>query len=196
MAKTTRKLTTALAVSAALLTARAATAADAPERATIILHVDDFANLLPDDLGTAEAVVRRILGTARIRTVWRAGRQKPPRIEGAAYLKVLLLSRRMSDKKILADEVGPTVLAQAAKVCGRAYIFSHRVAALAKRHQRDLGSLLGQVIAHEVGHLVLPEKSHSATGIMSASLDLGPTADLAFTPEQAAAIRQTLASGN
>ncbi len=53
MAKTLRKVTTALAVSAALLTARAATAADAPERATIVLHVDDFANLLPGDLNAA-----------------------------------------------------------------------------------------------------------------------------------------------
>ena len=56
MAKTTRKLMSALAVSATLLTARAATAADAADRATIVLHVDDFSGLPADDLHAAEAV--------------------------------------------------------------------------------------------------------------------------------------------
>jgi hypothetical protein len=52
------------------------------------------------------------------------------------------------------------------------------------------------VIAHELGHLVLPENSHSATGIMAAGLDLRVNADPLFTPEQIVAIRETLASGN
>jgi hypothetical protein len=195
LAKTTRKVTTALAVSAALLTARAATAADAPERATIVLHVDDFANLLPGDLNDAEIVARRIFALAGIRTVWVYGSEKAPRIEGALHLKVLVLSREMGEQKIAADSVGTNVLGQAAKACGRAYIFSHRVA-MAARHQRDLGSVLGRIIAHEVGHLVLPENSHSATGIMSAGLDLRATAIPAFTRHQEAAIRQTVTSGN
>lgn len=198
MAKALRKVTTALAVSAALLTARAATAADAPERATIILHVDDFANLLPGDLNAAEQVARRIFVAAGIRTIWRYGSNEAPNVAGALHLKVLLLSREMAEQKIAADGVGPTVLGQAAKACGRAYIFSHRVAALATRNQRDRADVLGRVIAHEVGHLVLPENSHSADGIMSASLDLraGASALAAFTPAQAVAIRQAVASGN
>ena len=198
MAKTLRKVTTALAVSAALLTARAATAADAPERATIILHVDDFANLLPGDVNAAERVARRIFAGAGIRTIWRYGAKEAPIVEGALHMKVLLLSREMAEQKITADGVGPTVLGQAAKACGRAYIFTPRVAALAKRSHRDLADVLGRVIAHELGHLVLPENSHSADGIMSASLDLRPGASAvaAFTPVQAVAIRQTLASGN
>jgi hypothetical protein len=196
MAKTLRKATTALAVSAALLTARAATAADAPERATIVLHVDDFASLLPGDLDAAETVARRIFALAGVRTVWVHGREKAPPIEGALHLKVLVLSREMAERKIAADGVGPTVLGQAAKECGRAYIFAHRIADVAARNQRDLGSVLGRIIAHEVGHLVLPENSHSASGIMSAGLDLRPTAFAAFTPEQEGAIRLAVTSGN
>ena len=194
MAKTLRKMTTALAVSAALLTARAATAADAPERATIVLHVDDFANLLSRDLNAAEEIVRQIFAAAGIRTVWRYGREQGPNVEGALHLKVLLLSREMSEQKIAADGVGATVLGQAAKACGRAYIFSHRVSALAALNQLGLGAV--RTIAHEVGHLVLPENSHSATGIMSAGLDMQATAISAFTREQEAAIRQTVTSGN
>jgi len=196
MAKTTRRMTTALAVSAALLTARAATAADAPVRATIVLHVDDFANLLPSDLYDAENVARRIFALAGIRTVWVYGMEMAPHIEGALHLKVLVLSREMGEQKIAADGVGTNVLGQAARACKRAYIFSHRATDLAARNQRDLGSVLGRIIAHEVGHLVLPENSHSATGIMSAALDMRATAIPVFTREQETAIRQTVNSGN
>jgi hypothetical protein len=196
MAKTSRKVTMALAVSAALLTAGAATAADTPERATIVLHVDDFANLLPRHLGDAEKVARQIFAAAGIRTVWVYGKEMAPRIEAALHLKVLVLSREMGEAKIAADGVGTNVLGQAAKACGRAYIFSHRVTDLAARNQRDLGSVLGRVIAHEVGHLVLPENSHSATGIMSAGLDMRAAAIPAFTRQQETAIRQTLTSRN
>ena len=196
MAKTARKVATALAVSAALLTARAATAADAPERPTIVLHVDDFANSLPSDLDAAEAAAARTFRLAGIRTVWRSGKDKAPRIEGAMYLRVLILSREMATKKIVSDGVGDGVLAQAAKGCGRAYIFSHRVAALAKRNQRSLGDVLGWVIAHELGHLLLPENSHSPTGIMSAAIDLSPAAAAVFTPAQRIALLEAFGSAN
>jgi hypothetical protein len=196
MAKATGKVATALAVSAALLTARAATAADARDRPTIVLHVDDFGHFLASDMDAAEKVAARIFGSAGIQTVWRRGRKPLPRIEGAMYLKVLVLSLAMAVQKISSDDVGDGVLGRAAKASGRAYIFSHRVAALAARNQRSVGDVLGWVIAHEVGHLVLPENSHSPTGIMSAAIDLRPTATPAFTPEQTAAIRVALRSAN
>ena len=196
MAKATRQLTTALAVSATLLTARAATAADAADRATIVLHVDDFSSLLPVDLDAAESVARAVFAKAGIRIIWAYGRNRRLRIEGALHLKVLVLSKDMAEQKIATDRVRDNVLGQAAKECGRAYIFSHRVAAVATLHERPVGDLLGRVIAHEVGHLLLPEKSHSAIGIMSSSLDLRPAALPAFTPAQTAAIRQRVTSAN
>jgi hypothetical protein len=196
MAKATRKMTTALAVSATLLTARAATAAGASERATIVLHVDDFSGLLPVDVDAAASVTRRVFAGTGIRTIWAYGRNRRLRIEGAVHLRVVVLSKEMAEQKIATDGVPDNVLGQAAKACGRAYIFSHRIAALAARNERPIGDLLGRIIAHEVGHLLLPEKSHSAIGIMSSSLDLRPAALPAFTREQTAAIRQRLTSAN
>jgi hypothetical protein len=111
-------------------------------------------------------------------------------------LKVLLLSKEMAIRKAATDGVGDAVLAQAAKGCGRTYIFSHRVGALAKRNQRSVGEVLGWVIAHELGHLILPENSHSATGIMSAAIDLRPAAAAVFTPEQRIAILAAFGSAN
>lgn len=54
--------------------------------------------------------------------------------------------------------------------------------------------LLGHVIAHEIGHLLLPMKAHSPRGLMRAQwsradLELALNGQLRFTPEQACLIR-------
>ena len=141
-------------------------------------------------------MARGVFARAGIRTIWAYGRNRTLRLEGALHLKVLVLSKEMAEQKISSDGVPDNVLGQAAKDCGRAYIFSHRIAALAARNERPVGDLLGRVIAHEIGHLLLPEKSHSAIGIMSSSLDLRAAALPAFTSEQTAAIRLRVTSMN
>lgn len=84
------------------------------------------------------------------------------------------------------------VLGQAAHLTGRAYIFSHRVARIAINYKTSVGYVLGKVIAHEVGHLVLPEHGHSKTGIMSALMD-PRRSNAGFTGVQVATIQRTLA---
>jgi hypothetical protein len=194
MAKTARRLAAALAISTALVTARAAAAADNPREATVVLDVDDFASLPPHHWVAAETAARRIFGTSGVRLVWAFGAKT--RLEGALHLKVLVLSREMAERKILADGVGPNVLGQAASVTRRAYIFSHRVEALAARNGREVGVLLGRVIAHEVGHLLLGVNSHSSAGIMAAAIDLRTTANPGFDRSQASAIVAAVRSGN
>ena len=69
------------------------------------------------------------------------------------------------------------------------------VADLANRESLNVGDLLGVVMAHEIGHLLLPANSHSM-GIMAARIDLfwisrgGPS----FTQPQASMIRARLIS--
>ena len=61
----------------------------------------------------------------------------------------------------------------------------------------DASQLLGHVIAHEMGHLLLPSGAHSAAGLMRPIWDLAQVqaADqgaLTFTPDQAGLIREHL----
>jgi hypothetical protein len=77
-----------------------------------------------------------------------------------------------------------------------ATIFFHRVEALTKG--RATAPLLGNAIAHELGHLLLGSNAHSATGIMQAHwnrelLKLANRGLLRFTPEQAALLRVRIA---
>jgi hypothetical protein len=84
------------------------------------------------------------------------------------------------------------------------YVFFHRVQAFTQSADVSLAVILGYVVAHELGHLVLGAGSHSATGIMSENFHPKQskrgesTAPLSFSPEQSERIRtrpreQTLA---
>jgi hypothetical protein len=57
--------------------------------------------------------------------------------------------------------------------------------------------VLSRVIAHELGHLLMPGEPHSATGVMRSSVNdrdlrLAASDRLLFTAEQAAQIRSRL----
>jgi hypothetical protein len=79
---------------------------------------------------------------------------------------------------------------------GTAQIFLKQVRNFSREHRVDVGVLLAYVIAHELGHLLLPGTPHSATGLMRADWDkaiVHEAADgsLSFTEAQAHRIRGT-----
>ena len=76
-----------------------------------------------------------------------------------------------------------------------ATVLYDRVKAFARRYRMKRAVLLGYVMAHELGHLLLPPQSHSTAGIMRATIDLERAAarDLRFTPEQAAIVVRNVA---
>jgi hypothetical protein len=53
-----------------------------------------------------------------------------------------------------------------------AYAFYGRIGDFAATHRVEIGPILGSVIAHELGHLLLPQGSHSRTGLMSSNWDV------------------------
>jgi hypothetical protein len=75
----------------------------------------------------------------------------------------------------------------------KAQIFFKQVQDFARLHRIDTGSVLACVIAHEIGHLLLPGTAHSPTGLMQAHWDRAlvhnaATGSLTFTDAQAARI--------
>ena len=81
-------------------------------------------------------------------------------------------------------------MGQAIKAGRRAFVFYERIASAASvRPDRDLLSMLGDIVAHELGHLMLPTWGHSSTGIMSPNVDLMSRRLRTFTPAEAALIR-------
>ena len=76
----------------------------------------------------------------------------------------------------------------------KAQVFFKQVEDFARAHRVDSSSVLAYVIAHEIGHLLLPGGAHSPTGLMQAQWDRAlvhnaTTGSLTFTEAQAARIR-------
>jgi len=80
----------------------------------------------------------------------------------------------------------------------RASVFFHRALELAKSRRAPLAGILGAMVAHEVGHLLLQQADHSAGGIMRApwlDQDLKSIARgrLEFTADQSSRLRLMVA---
>jgi len=169
------------------------TAAPGPAEATIVLHVINYAALSRKVLEVASARVATVYERIGVRIVWVDGEVSPEeRHDGRRHLTVLLLSRDMTEKKIKANGIQDGVLGQAHTSGARAHIFCDRIARTPDAMQQIP---LGQVIAHEVGHLVLGANSHSARGIMRAHMDVRALHLESFDNTQAQTIRTTLIKG-
>jgi hypothetical protein len=78
-----------------------------------------------------------------------------------------------------------------------AYVFDDRIERMSAQHQLERVMLLGATIAHEVGHLLLPDGSHSPNGLMRGAwgdreLQLARDGLLQFTARQGELIRRRL----
>ena len=79
-----------------------------------------------------------------------------------------------------------------------ATVLFQRILVLAERSGTDVASLLGRVMAHEVGHLVLGSSDHGWAGLMRAVWNVDPTtgfdqnSDWRFSREEAARIRRRI----
>jgi hypothetical protein len=69
-----------------------------------------------------------------------------------------------------------------------------RIADAARRTGLPTGEILGQVIAHEVGHLVLLDDAHDHVGIMREQVQLSGATPLRFTATQGQRIRSMLSN--
>jgi hypothetical protein len=86
-----------------------------------------------------------------------------------------------------------TVLGFAIPSANRVYVHYDRVHALARHHKEQPGWFLGVVIAHELGHILLPRAGHTEIGVMVPTLSPLPKVPPAFTHLEAQSIRARLA---
>ena len=164
-------------------------------RPVLVLHVDDRAGVPARDLAAAKIVVERTFQAAGVDLRWTTGRFPLSLLRPAAELgdadhaAVLLIN---VDDEATRGMTG-CILGFAAPRHAVAYAFYNRVSEESERRSASLPLVLGRVIAHEIGHLLLPRNSHSSDGIMRADLDVGYSNPDLFTDVQAETIRAWLA---
>ena len=196
MAKTARRVVVAMGLVAVGLagTEPAAFGASAQHAQviTLMVLVDDSASVPANILAQARKDAARVFQNIDVEIVWLE--QNGARLEDAAALRsvvvVHLLTREMTDRMHAPDPV----LGIAAGT-GWATVFYNRIEDLSPtRDANDIACMLGHVIVHEIGHLLLRSKAHSHSGIMKAVLNmqLAARGGLFFTATQAHLIRTTL----
>jgi len=204
-----RQLATGFIITVAILGARfscASASADAEQTITVQIH--DYSHVPAESLSSATAIVTRMYEDIGVRIKWRGvvrweGRR--PRYEDgdtsrkAAQVTVIILNPKMA----LRGQVAPDVLGFAAVpdegMGAIAYAIYDRVRSVALEVPTSDGTLLGFVMAHEIGHLMLPRGSHSHGGLMKGDWDVHELGrvdllKLQFSDQQAAQIRSTIES--
>jgi hypothetical protein len=149
-----------------------------------------------DVLDKAERIAGDAYALAGVSVVWlertRATSQVRP---DDIHVVVVLLSGEMSARKAAEGRLALDVLGTASSGVGRAYVLTSRVMAVANQMATSpVPAVLGHVMAHEVGHLLLPPNSHTATGIMAENIEIGMHDPQRFEYRQERLLRLKLAS--
>jgi len=183
----TRRALVGAVISALGLTSEPA-GAEARELPAFVVYLSDQAPTEPRVLEQARSQADRIFNDAGVRVLWRDVKESVynPGCDGFSVL-VTLLSPAMV-RQLSLQGMSERALGSAARAAGRAFIHPGRIHDFASNTRSDAGHLMGRVMAHEIGHLLLPA-GHSHYGIMSAGMDTDPSVAARFTVQQARAIR-------
>jgi hypothetical protein len=178
-----------LAVVAVLVSASTSSA----DQIIVPVQLHDFAALPEKVLRDSQTKITSIFSAAGITIVW----VDPSQLSHSDRPKNLLtidimpeaVARRMSPH---GEPLGFTPVG--ATPGYRAYVFAFRIDEQARRCAQDKDTVLAAVMAHEMGHLLLPGVAHSARGIMRAQLGLSQfqmasQGTLLFLPDQARTMR-------
>lgn len=164
----------------------------------LTVAIYDYAALPPPVLERAKGVATTIYGRIGVSLTWLAGPQVAAAVptntaacpNSPTPLIHLRLLRGSANRRRPTGDLGFAVSGGTL-----ASVLVERVEYVAKSKSQDVGDLLGVIMAHEIGHLLLPPDSHS-TGIMAPRIDLflidhgGPS----FNHPQASMIRARIAS--
>ena len=161
---------------------RIAHAAEPGNSRTIDLRMENDARIPPQVLEKSQSEVTRIFGGAGLAMRWT---ETAPRFTVKIVPQVLGYARAGSPVMGVALRTPNGSMAQ---------IFFRQVQEFARSYRVDLSAILAYVIAHEVGHLLLPGYGHSPNGVMRADWDNLLARDvvkgsLTFTEAQAARIK-------
>ena len=177
-------LATLIAANSAFANAGAAQASDP----TVLLRITNAAGISSETIQKALRETTRVYETAAVRLVWVAD-DTVPDAGPPIRLDVVLLSKFDAERILRRTRLPATVLGVAPRDTGRAYIFCHRIQWRALIDGVPIETVLGRVVAHEVGHHLLPGEGHSKRGIMQERVNYNPKAAPGFTTEQAVSLR-------
>lgn len=158
---------------------RAAEPDKAAELPTIVVRIDNNVGMLPDYLQFAERRASEVFALIGARIRW-VDQEEAASQHVTPPFTVLLVNAQGDRTSRFADALG-----LAHPGVRRAYVFYDRIAALNVGASKTIPILVGDVFAHELGHLMLSPPGHSAGGIMRPELETKSWHLETFTKPQA-----------
>lgn len=162
-----------------------------------VCNLDEVAESL---VSNARRETEAVFRSAGIQIVWRecAGFRSPAEEARDPWYRIRLWNRkspRTNDPAAL-DLMGRAFLTESSGAGSMADAYLQAVQDFAERHEPDDGALLGFVIAHELGHLLLGP-GHARDGVMQSpwgrkEVEAARRRSLLFNKEEAARIRLEL----
>jgi hypothetical protein len=168
----------------------------------LAIRIMDYAGVRPETLAGAHEVVARIYGAIGVAVAWdvNAAPDAPtPGCSGCLEVTVRILGPRGSRLGTRGNVLG---IATGTSTRGSrvVYVFYDRLELVAGDFRLDPASILGHVVAHEIGHVLLPPASHAHDGLMrgkwsGADMRGSEHQLVRFSADQADAIRRHLSAG-
>jgi len=200
---------TRIGLALAWLLAGSPAAAQGQPPVTITILLYNYAQVPEPELLKTRQVVARIYGQVGVTVEWAECPISPwetswpaacSATRGLKYPEIRLLSEAGARYAgVGRDALGFALHSGSRGVL--ANVFWDRVRRLAGAPQRDPGVLLGHVLAHELGHLLLGPGSHCSSNLMrngwgTRELEWAMRGSLSFLPEEAEQIRFRLLPGS
>jgi len=171
--------------------------AQEPARLSVRVIIHDSASVPVDVLETARNQTAATFARAGIDLNWSSAGNCRSADDARFCIQVLLRPRDTQSAPGPRRIMGMALAADQLRAVLSLYFDA--VTDVARRYGSPRGELLGLALAHEMGHVLLPPPSHSATGIMQASWEGDDirhvlAGDAAFTDAQVLAMQARLAS--
>ena len=170
------------------------TMAEPHDLLTLLVRVTNQTEIPQGPLARALAEATRIYNQIGVRLVWTEN-------SAAEYrFTVRIISKPLGGERVTDLHALGAVPGTKEKRGSLAYAYFGPIERLARAAGTDVAVILGHVIAHELGHLLLPPDSDSMLGVMGtgwnrAQVEAAKKGELVFTKGQEKAIREKLENG-
>lgn len=183
----------ALVIASAVSVGMTWDAVAANESARLAVYVENYAGVPARELATAQAEVEDVFLAAGVQISWRRGGSPIGSAEASGNAgEPRRLTLLVVNVQTAAGSPKGSALGLAVRARSRAFVFYNRVLDIGGSRPVDNGVILGRVMAHEIGHLLLPPGPHTHYGLMRGEVDLDGTNPSRFTRDEASSIRASL----
>ena len=173
--------------------------ADADEAFPVAVLVDNRASATADVLDQAGKEVARIYRQAGMRIVWLTAADTDDSTAGMFTVYVMVREGLLPKSDAPSKFLMGAAPGGAIDCGGVTYLFFDQVIEFSRVQQLPPALVMGTVVAHEIGHVLLRNRGHSSEALMRASWSAddwqrATTGSLLFSKQESDTMRATVAS--